>query len=109
MITLDRNGINREAAKIWSLSSGEIDKYEYLTGEEMLPFNPSEMIEQAKFTNSLLAKALGKQTKKQCDALRSFSLSNKADVIKQIESIFPQNQLNDLIINNLKEIKKITK
>ena len=31
--------INREAAKIWRLSSGNIDKYEYLTGEEILPFN----------------------------------------------------------------------
>ena len=28
---------NREAAKISALSSGEIDKYEYLTGEEILP------------------------------------------------------------------------
>ena len=29
--------INREAAKISALSSGAIDKYEYLTGEEILP------------------------------------------------------------------------
>ena len=29
-------GINREAAKISTLSSGIIDKYEYLTGEEIL-------------------------------------------------------------------------
>ena len=27
--------INREAAKISALSSGKIDKYEYLTGEEI--------------------------------------------------------------------------
>ena len=31
--------INREAAKISTLSSGKIDKYEYLTGEEVLPSN----------------------------------------------------------------------
>ena len=31
--------INREAAKISALSSGKIDKYEYLTSEEMLPLN----------------------------------------------------------------------
>ena len=34
--------INREAAKISTLSSGKIDKYEYLTGEGMImimPFN----------------------------------------------------------------------
>ena len=30
---------NREAAKISALSSGKIDKYEYLTGEEILPSN----------------------------------------------------------------------
>ena len=31
--------INREAAKIWALSLGKIDKYEYLTGEERLSSN----------------------------------------------------------------------
>ena len=31
--------INREAAKILALSSGKMDKYEYLTGEEVLPSN----------------------------------------------------------------------
>ena len=46
--------INREAAKI----SGKIDKYEYLTGEEILPSNQQQIIEQAKFK-----KAFVKQTK----------------------------------------------
>ena len=31
--------INREAAKISALSSGKIHKYEYLTGEDILPSN----------------------------------------------------------------------
>ena len=31
--------VNREAAKTSALSSGKIDRYEYLTGEEILPFN----------------------------------------------------------------------
>ena len=31
--------INRGGAKISALSSGKIDKYEYLTGEEILPSN----------------------------------------------------------------------
>ena len=31
--------INREAANISALSSGKVDKYEYLTGEEILPSN----------------------------------------------------------------------
>ena len=29
--------INREAAKIAALSSSKVDKYEYLTGDEILP------------------------------------------------------------------------
>ena len=50
--------INREAVKVSALSSGKIDKYEYLTGEEVLPFNQRQIIEQAKFTYSPLGKAL---------------------------------------------------
>ena len=55
--------INREAAKISALSSDKIDKYEYLTGEEILPSNQRQIIEQAKFTYSPLGKAFEKQTK----------------------------------------------
>ena len=68
--------INREAAKISALSSGKIDKYEYLTGEEILPSNQQQIIEQAKFNYSPLGKAFEKQAKtiedqgkKQVDAL----------------------------------------
>ena len=49
--------INGEAAKISALSAGKIDKYEYLTGEEILPSDQSKMIRQAKFTFSPLGKA----------------------------------------------------
>ena len=31
--------INREATKISALSSAKLDKYKYLTGEEILPSN----------------------------------------------------------------------
>ena len=31
--------INKDAAKTSALSSGKIDQYEYLTGEEKLPSN----------------------------------------------------------------------
>ena len=55
--------INREAAKISALSSGKIDKYEFLTGEEILPSNQQQMIKQAKFNYSPLGKAFEKQTK----------------------------------------------
>ena len=33
---------NREAAKISALSSGKVDKYEYLTGKEILPSNQKQ-------------------------------------------------------------------
>ena len=52
--------INREAANILALSSGKIDTYEYLTGEETLPSNQQQMIEQPKFTYSSLVKAFQK-------------------------------------------------
>ena len=55
--------INREAAKISALSSGKLDKYEYLTGEEILPSNQQQIIQQAKFNYSPLGKAIEKQTK----------------------------------------------
>ena len=55
--------INREAAKISALSSEKIDKYEYLTGEEILPSDQRRVIEQATFTYSPLGKVLEKQRK----------------------------------------------
>ena len=55
--------INREAAKISALSSCKINKYEYLAGEEILPCNQKQIMEQAKFTYSPLGKAFVEQTK----------------------------------------------
>ena len=55
--------INTEAAKISALSSGKIRKYEYLTGEDVLPSNQKEIIEQAKFSYFSLGKAFEKQIK----------------------------------------------
>ena len=81
--------INREAGKISALSSGKIDKYEYLTGEEILPSHESQIVEQAKFTYFCLGKSLEKRTEKQVDASKSLNLSNKSNEIKKIESIFP--------------------
>ena len=41
--------INTKAAKLSTLSSGKINKYEYLTVEEILPSEESRTIEQVKF------------------------------------------------------------
>ena len=38
--------INREEPKISALSSGKIDKYQYLTNEKILPSNQRRMFEQ---------------------------------------------------------------
>ena len=38
--------------KISALPSGKIDKFKYLTGEEMLPSDQRRIIEQAMFTYS---------------------------------------------------------
>ena len=48
--------INREAAKMSALTSCKIDKYGFLTGEEILPSNQKQIIEQGKFTYSPLGK-----------------------------------------------------
>ena len=55
--------INREAAKISTLSSGKIDEYAYLTGKEIFPSNQRQIKEQAKFTYSPLGRAFEKQIK----------------------------------------------
>ena len=55
--------IIREAAKISALSSGKINKCEYLIGEKILPSDQRRIIEQAQFTYSPHCKALEKQTK----------------------------------------------
>ena len=99
--------INREAEKILALSSEKINKYEYFTGEEILPFNQTLIIEQVTFTYSPLAKTFEKQTEKQVAAVKSLDISNKKDELKQIENIFPQILMNDLILPKLKEIVKL--
>ena len=55
--------INREVVKISALSSGKIDEYEYLTGEEILLFNQMQIIEQANFAYSPLGKAFENKQK----------------------------------------------
>ena len=54
--------INRE--KILALSSGKIDKYEFLTGEEILSIDQRRVIERAKFRYFPLGKAFEKQRRK---------------------------------------------
>ena len=55
--------MNREVAKLSTLSSGKSDKYVYLIGEEIWPSDQRWVIEQAEFTYSPLGKALKNQRK----------------------------------------------
>ena len=105
--------INREAAKISTLSSGKTHQYEYLTGEDILPCNQQQIIEQAKFTYSSLGKAFEKQIKaiedqeqKQVDALNTLKSSNQLTT----EDVIPKNALNnDEEKKELDKIKEIEK
>ena len=101
-----------ESAKTSALSSGKIDRYEYLTGEEILPSNQQKIIEQAKFTYSPLGKAFEKQIKtiedqgqKQVEALNTFKSDNEK---LTIEDVIPKSALNnDEAIKELDKIKEI--
>ena len=103
--------INREAAKISALSSGKIDKYEYLTGEEIFPSNQQQIIEQAKFTYSPLGKAFEKQTKtiedqaeKHIKTIQDKSIQDKS--IEKIEkySDYDNDYKKELIISKEREM-----
>ena len=105
---------NREAVKISALSSGKIDKYEYLTGEEILPSNQQQIIQQAKFNYSPLGKAIEKQMKtiedqgeKQVVTLESLKNSDKK--LTQIKDFIPTENLSPEIINEIKRIKELEK
>ena len=98
--------ISREAAKISALSSGKLDKYEYLTGEKILPSNQQQIIQQAKFNYLPLGKAIKKQRKtiedqgeKQVDALKT---SYKK--LPSIKDFVPTEKFNLEIIDEIKRI-----
>ena len=95
--------INREAAKISALSSGKIDKYEYLTGEEILPSNQQQIIQQAKFNYSPLGKAFEKQTKTIEDQGKK---QVKAIQHKQIVNITKDSYKDKLLLSKERKIFK---
>ena len=110
--------INREAAKISALSSSKISKYEYLTGEEILPSNQKQIIKQAKFTYSPLKKAfekqiktIGDQGKKQVDALENLKpKGQKAIEDNSDEKLSMEKETyNRLLGERMNEIQEISK
>ena len=105
--------INREAANISTFSSSKIHKYEYLTGEDILPSNKQQITEQAKFTYSPLGEAFEKQIKtnegqgqKQVKALNTLKSNSKLT----IEDVIPESALNnDEAKKELDKIKEVEK
>ena len=81
-------------------------KYEYLTGEEMLPSDWSRTTEQAKFTYSSLVKAKKKNKnswrsrKKISGIFKNFKTCWTKAKSKWIEDIYPKEQQNNEIKNN---------
>ena len=109
--------VNREAAKILALSSDKIHKYEYLTGENILPSSNQQIIEQARFTYSPLGKAFEKQIetikdqgKKRVDALNTLKSNNNKKIEIKNEDIIPESAFtSDEAKEELNKILKIEK
>ena len=103
--------INREAAKISALSSGKVDKSEYLTGEEISPSNQQQIIEQAKFSYSPLGKAFEEKAKtiedqgeKQVNVLKYLESSDKK--LPSIKYFISKERLNPEIVDEIERIKE---
>ena len=94
--------VNKEAA----LLSGKTDKYEYLTGEEILQSDQNRIKEQARFTYCTLSKACEKQGKKQGETLEVLKPNNQKLII---EDAISKNLLNGEAKNELNKIKEIEK
>ena len=73
--------LDREAAKISALSSKNLDKYEYLTGED-LGLKP-RTVEKAKFEYSPLGVSLNKAFKK--NEVKSVTKNNTKTIIMTIK------------------------
>ena len=87
--------LDREAAKISAMSSNNLDKYEYLTGED-LGLKPST-VEQAKFEYSPLGKIFNKGLSEE---------DKKEGILKRLENIKDK---NDELLNTFNTTNKINK
>ena len=89
--------INREVAIISALSSSKIDKYEYLTGEEILSSNQSQIMEQITFSYFPLVIAFEKATKTIEDRVEKQILNKDK---KSLQDLFSK----DFLATNVKGI-----
>ena len=102
------------------LSSRKIDRYEYLTGEEILPSNQKQIKEKVKLNCSALGKAFEKQIKTIKDqGKKQVNISNtlKPKELKAIEDKSDHNEkhlkckevFNELYNERMNEIYSISK
>ena len=102
--------LDREAAKISALSCNNLDKYEYLTGED-LGLKPSN-IEQTKFEYSLLGKifnkGLSEEDKKEGFLKKLKNIEdNNEQLLKNIEDNNKQLLTTKNTIEDIKDIEDI--
>ena len=92
--------LDRQAAKISALSSGELEKYEYLSGKD-LGYKP-DVIQKAKFENSPLGKFFNKELDKN---------DKKEGLLKRLKDIEGKNedQLNNIEYQGIKQLDAIKK
>ena len=81
--------IDRVAAKISALSSGKIDKYEYVTGEEILPSKQKQIIQQGKTKTVESNKRFDIESHKILDELSH-------EIMSEIKDLSRQTDLNNL-------------
>ena len=94
------------------MPSNKIHKYEYLTGEDILPVNRQQIIEQARFTYSPLGKSFEKQIntikdqgEKQIEALESLkkkeitseSDDNNTSITKEVYDKILEERMNEIL------------
>ena len=90
--------LDRKATKISALSSNNLDKYEYLTGED-LGLKPST-VEQAKFEYSPLGKIFTKELKEH---------DQKEGLFKTLKNIEGKNEAQLKAIENMNISSKLLK
>ena len=90
--------LDRKAAKISALSSKNLDKYEYLTGED-LDLKPNT-VEQAKFEYSSLGKVFNKGLNGE---------DKKEEILQRLENIKDKNkeQLKAIEVQGKKQLEEI--
>ena len=93
--------------KYQNLSSGKFDKYKYLTGEEILPSNQKQIIEQAKFTYSPLGNAFKKQTKTIEDQQKIHVFGN--DIKNNFINMSMENAEQNHLAKHTRELKSKTR